>query len=377
MAHYRFSPSASTRWMACPACLRLSDGIADKTSPHAEEGTQAHAVAAALLTETPVPACPEEMREYAAGYADFVRDLADADAITTVEQEIISTTLKNFGGTIDAMVLNRKRRQLCIVDFKYGRGVSVHAEGNTQLLCYAALAAETVDYSQIRLVRVYIYQPRAMDGNAIRCAEYTPQEIMLWKSGQLVPAMAAAEVEAPDARPGDWCRWCKAFPLNCEGIRAQVQDRALIALKEAGPVTPPPAVDALTQEQFARAVEAAELLEAWVKAVKAEALLRLKAGSVVRGWKLVRTAPHRRWKDDAAVKVCEILGDAAWEPKSLVSPAAAEKLAKGKEAKDAIRECAFKPTGELTMAEEGDRRPAELPSQMATDALVRDDDYLL
>ena len=44
MLHAKLSPSASSRWIACPGSVQLCEKInrEEKPSPYAEEGTKAH-----------------------------------------------------------------------------------------------------------------------------------------------------------------------------------------------------------------------------------------------------------------------------------------------------------------------------------------------
>ena len=44
--HARLSPSAASRWISCPASVRLLEGLEQApSSPYAAEGTKAHALA--------------------------------------------------------------------------------------------------------------------------------------------------------------------------------------------------------------------------------------------------------------------------------------------------------------------------------------------
>ena len=47
--HAKLSPSSAVRWMTCPGSVALSEGIEDKSSSNADEGSMMHAMAAKCL----------------------------------------------------------------------------------------------------------------------------------------------------------------------------------------------------------------------------------------------------------------------------------------------------------------------------------------
>lgn len=81
MSHAKLSPSAAERWMTCPGSVVLSEGMPEKTSAFAEEGTQAHALAEMLLNNTPgVMNTSFGMLDYVMIYVDHVRGLMGEEA---------------------------------------------------------------------------------------------------------------------------------------------------------------------------------------------------------------------------------------------------------------------------------------------------------
>lgn len=75
-AHAKLSPSSAERWMNCPGSVVLSEGMPDKTTQFAEEGTMAHAVAEAMLLGNPYQA-DKDMETYCKLYVDHVRFLVE------------------------------------------------------------------------------------------------------------------------------------------------------------------------------------------------------------------------------------------------------------------------------------------------------------
>ena len=85
----------------------------------------------------------------------------------------------------------------------------------------------------------------------------------------------------------------------------------------------------LTAQQISELLDKADVIETWLKAVRAYAQELIEAGDHVPGWKLVPKRGTRKWKDERTVKqrlASEGLQDFIAE--ELVSPAQAERLAK-------------------------------------------------
>ena len=49
--HAKFAPSAAHRWIPCPGSIRLSEGVDDRPSEYAMEGTILHTVSEQCLRE--------------------------------------------------------------------------------------------------------------------------------------------------------------------------------------------------------------------------------------------------------------------------------------------------------------------------------------
>ena len=87
--------------------------------------------------------------------------------------------------------------------------------------------------------------------------------------------------------------------------------------------------ESLTAQQIAELLDKADVIETWLKAVRAYAQELIEAGDYVPNWKLVPKRGTRKWKDERIVKqrlASEGLQDFIAE--ELVSPAQAERLAK-------------------------------------------------
>jgi len=87
--------------------------------------------------------------------------------------------------------------------------------------------------------------------------------------------------------------------------------------------------ESLTSQQISELLDKADVIETWLKAVRAYAQELIEAGDYVPGWKLVPKRGTRKWKDERLVKqrlASEGLQDFIVE--ELVSPTQAERLAK-------------------------------------------------
>jgi len=175
-AHYRFSPSAASRWLACPGSLTLPE-VEDEGSEYAREGTAAHDLAEqcwltgldpSAFIDGEIEGFPvtEEMAEAVQLYMDTVEMESRHESCEVwTENKIAHSSMSGFGGTVDCMIWNPSSEVLTIVDFKYGAGVVVEVEKNPQLLCYALLALNTIATQtegerQSIEVRLIVVQPR-------------------------------------------------------------------------------------------------------------------------------------------------------------------------------------------------------------------------
>jgi hypothetical protein len=376
--HFKFSPSAAYRWTKCPGSLAACEGLPDRTSSYAEEGTLAHAVGAALLKGQHPPDCPEEMLDHCLEYQELIENLRDPDGVLEVEKEILSAIISGFGGTIDSLIYNPKPQELIVTDLKYGKGVPVFAENNLQLLSYGSLACEAYMTKPVKTVKFYIFQPRAPTDEPLREDHSTPEALSSWRGGFLIPAIAKANEPNAPRCGGEWCRWCKAM-ATCPEARAEVESRAMVALQSAKTgMVRPPAPENLTPTEIANVLDFSAILADWITAVEANAMQRLMAGEQITGRKLVRKGTHRKWQDPkvAAETLEKLLGKEVWTAPELISPAQAEKLAKGGELKKKVASLAFHPEGEITIAPITDKRPAINPAQITAETLAEEDSYL-
>lgn len=149
--HALLSPSSSERWINCPPSAKENVG-GDTGSTYAQQGTDAHTlceykVKKALGFKVRDPTddleyFDEEMAECTDAYCEFVMEQVQAaketcaDPLVLVEQRLDFTrwVAESFG-TADCIVV--ADGVMTVIDFKYGLGVLVEAEGNSQMRMYA------------------------------------------------------------------------------------------------------------------------------------------------------------------------------------------------------------------------------------------------
>ncbi len=174
-SHALLSPSSSSRWMMCPPSARLCENVEEKSSIFAEEGTEAHTLceykvnkALGIDCEDPTPTLSyhnEEMEGCAEEYAAFVLDAFQAeknegkDPLIPTEQSLdISRYVPDCSGTGDCIII--ADRSLHIIDFKYGQGVAVSADHNTQMMLYALGALDMFgSLYGVSKVMMTVFQP--------------------------------------------------------------------------------------------------------------------------------------------------------------------------------------------------------------------------
>lgn len=139
MAKHAFlSASASHRWINCPPSAKLCEGIKDKSSPYAQEGTDCHELCAYLVekalgrdVEDPtenltyysgeIQNCAEEYRDYVLEQFERSKKFC-SDPMVFIEQRLdFSRWVENGFGTGDCVIIADE--VLHIIDYKHGLGV--------------------------------------------------------------------------------------------------------------------------------------------------------------------------------------------------------------------------------------------------------------
>lgn len=362
--HALLSASSAHRWLECPPSVRLTADIPDTAGEAAAEGTLAHSVVEERLDSIiekgiwPKKASAKlrmderyrpVMEEHADTMVAYVMDIFDrlhAPILMSEQRLDFSRWVPDGFGTGDALVI--ADGELHVIDYKYGKGVPVYAEGNPQLRLYALGAYEAYDplYS-IHTVHMHIVQPR-LDSQTSETL--TAEELLRWADEYVVPRAQLALEGSGSMHPGEWCRFCRVR-ATCRA-RAE-QQLALARYEFQSPLL-------LTPEEIGDILGRVDELSKWAKSVKDYALqTAVHSGESFPGWKLVRGRANRKLTDEA--EVAAILTEQGFPPEKIYSLKGLtdlEEVVGKKHLADLLGDLIVKPEGRPTLAPESDRRQA-------------------
>lgn len=339
-AHSKLGASSMSRWSKCPGSVReAAKAPPGKSSSYAEEGSDAHALAARCLRKVANPGSfigktiTEDGRTFLVDQemADAVQVYVDAiDAVTDITHATEMKVEKRFDlsavhagcfGTADAVVWDAANKTLHVFDYKHGAGIPVEVRGNPQLMYYGLGALLASGYPARKVV-LTIVQPRCdhPDG-PVRSDELDAIDLLDFKTDLKSYAVAT---EAPDAPlvPGDHCRFCPAAAL-CPALVRKNQE---VARLEFGPTL------SYDPAKLKLALDSRETLKAWLKALDEFAYAEAEAGRTPTGYKLVAKRANRKWRDEGELAVylqgaytASVMRE-VYEPATLKSPAQMEKV---------------------------------------------------
>ncbi len=381
MAHAVLSASGSKRWLSCPPSARLERKFPDKAGEAAQEGTLAHALAEARIrcwigelslrelavrTETIFrdPLYSPEMDEYVQEYVDLCTEkINEAQGVALVEERLdFSRWVKNGFGTGDMVIIGDG--VLEIVDLKYGKGVPISAEGNTQMQLYALGAIEQYGYIyDFDHVRMSIFQPR----NGGLSTQLMPvNELLAWGES-IKPIAELAYAGKGDFKAGEHCRFCRAA-AQCKALSEYNMEIAKLEFRDA---------DLLTDDEVSFVLERVDGLVRYAEKIKTHALEEALKGHRWPGFKVVEGRSNRKITDEAkAVKLLRGAGyadDVIYKPLEMQTITALEKLVTKKKFGELLGSVIEKPPGKPTLVPEDDKRPEYDPVQSEFEVMEEED----
>ena len=361
-AHAKLSASGAERWLTCPGSIKAEESIPDKSSKFAMEGTAAHELAELCLTKNRTAISylnqllpesqwkvDEDMSEHVQTYVDYVDQFAGHRMI---EQRVdFSKYVPDGFGTSDGIIIDNDTMH--IIDLKFGKGIRVDADNNSQGKLYAigALCDYGFLYDVERIV-IHIVQPRL---DHISVWEISAVELLAWAEWVKDRAKLCSEPDAPRVASEKACLWCKAKP-TCPELMALTESATLADFTDIS--VSPKSPDKLSVRDLRFALDNKKLIISWLDAVEQLAFERLSAGEDFAGYKLVHGRSSRSWSDpqEAEQVLFEELGDALFAPKKIITAPQAEKLL-GKKKIGLLDGLVSKHEGKPTMVPESDNRP--------------------
>ena len=361
-----FSPSASARLLTCPGSAKASEGIPEQQSLFASEGHDAHALAEIRLSEKlgfetkekieDLTWYNKEMEDYISDYVSYVMDtIAQVkktcpDAIVLVEQRVAAEKYdKSLFGSTDVAIIADGVLQ--IIDLKYGRGVPVSAENNTQEMCYGLCAMETFgSLYDIETIKLCIFQPRL---NNVSEWSLSVEDLYKWADDILKPGIEKIKAGSEEFHPSRHCIFCKAKPL-CKALRDQNLELAKHEFRPAF---------LMEDSEIEEVLDKAEDFVNWINSVKDFALEDAMKGKKYEHYKLVEGRSTRKYSDeDAVAATVKEAGFNPYEEKLLTITAMQARLGKAK-FEELLGGLIIKPKGKLTLVNRDDKRPEVNPAE--------------
>lgn len=375
--HALLSASGSSKWLNCTPSARLEDKIPQSSSIYAEEGTLAHEIAtlelnfrlghvtkreynSELKKLKKSSLYKDEMEINVDIYVEIVLEkYAEAlkrnpDAVILVEERVdYSHIVENGFGIADNIIISDGI--LDVTDLKYGAGVQVDAEENSQLMIYGLGALLKYEFTyDIHTIRLSICQPRK---DHYSTWEISVEDLLKWAEEIVREKAKLAYQGLGDQRTGSWCRFCRAKPV----CRAYADKNLELAKYEfRNPQT-------LEDFELADIFLKIPVLQEWAKSVTDYMLEEALKGKQYPGLKVVSGKSNRAFQNVEKAKewlmkegVDENIFMKEQKPK-FFGITDADKILK-KELEDEkysefFKLFVYKPEGAPTLVHESDKRP--------------------
>lgn len=374
--HKRFGGSTIARTLNCPYWRGAADDMPPQpSSEFADRGTLLHdAMEQIMLADDGfnpldvignvyegIELTAELYKEKIVPAMAAVTDIFNEYSVTDYTCEEAVQLADDLGGTADMLARGEITLDgevvnvaLCL-DYKFGDGVVVDAEGNEQGLFYSACAErtpETADlFEDIEVLVVGIIQPTAHDG-----ANYSLWEVDPIEMAQMVDMSVRARDTAESDNPGQpnagkWCAFCPNEAV-CPAKTGELQNLNRLDL---------------TQIEKLPTFSEVATMKKTLKAIEKLTHEQLEQGVNIPGWKLVSKRASRVYNDQEAVedkirKSKKIKKEDAYDYK-VKTPAQLEKVCKLKDVdfQAVFGDLVSSVSSGTTLASEDDKREAVIP----------------
>ena len=369
-AHAKLSASGASRWATCPGSVQMEDGIPDKESIYAQEGTLAHEMSELKLKHYLDPKgfgkrklnaaikklkenelYQAEMESYTDTYVDFIKEKAlsfPSNPYIEIEKRVDFSRWVDGGfGTCDCVLIHGST--LSIIDLKYGKGVPVSAEQNEQLILYALGAYDAFNLIyNLDKIELNIVQPRI---NNFSTWEISLTELLLWGDYFKVQAEKALGGNGELVPSAKACKFCKARDICTARAENNLSLESEINLKP----------NEIPKDKLYEYISRGEDIAKWVADLKAYALDMCLKGEDVKGLKAVAGRTSRSWtnQDEAINKLIEGgIDEAIIYDKVPLTLAKLEKALGKQQFTTLVGDMVVTSEGKPTLVFENDKRPA-------------------
>lgn len=369
-AHAKLSASGASRWATCPGSVQMEDGIPDKESIYAQEGTLAHEMSELKLKHYLDPKgfgkrklnaaikklkenelYQAEMDSFTDTYVDFIKEKAlsfSSNPYIEIEKRVDFSRWVDGGfGTCDCILIHGST--LSIIDLKYGKGVPVSAEQNEQLILYALGAYDAFNLIyNLDKIELNIVQPRI---NNFSTWEISLTELLLWGDYFKVQAEKALGGNGELVPSAKACKFCKARDICTARAENNLSLESEIKLKP----------NEIPKDKLYEYISRGEDIAKWVADLKAYALDMCLKGEDVKGLKAVAGRTSRSWtnQDEAINKLIEGgIDEAIIYDKVPLTLAKLEKALGKQQFTTLVGDMVVTSEGKPTLVFENDKRPA-------------------
>jgi hypothetical protein len=242
--HAKLSASGSETWLNCAGSVNAQLRYENKSSRYAIEGTFAHELADLCLKNN-LPALnylnetltikdndiiktlivTEKMANYVQEYVNYVNSYTTSESVLYTENKVdFSNYVPDGFGTLDSAVYLPETETLHIFDLKYGKGVKVTAEKNTQGMLYALGMINELDgLDRFEDVYIHIIQPRIPSLTHYKTSR---TELLEWSKYVSERAKMTMLDDAPRTAGDKQCKWCLARK-ECEAFKNLTLDKII------------------------------------------------------------------------------------------------------------------------------------------------------
>lgn len=369
-AHAKLSASGASRWATCPGSVQMEEGIPDKESVYAQEGTLAHEMSELKLKHYLDPKgfgkrklnaaikklkenelYQAEMDSFTDTYVDFIKEKAlsfPSNPYIEIEKRVDFSRWVDGGfGTCDCVLIHGST--LSIIDLKYGKGVPVSSEQNEQLILYALGAYDAFNLIyNLDKIELNIVQPRI---NNFSTWEISLTELLLWGDYFKVQAEKALGGNGELVPSAKACKFCKARDICTARAENNLSLESEIKLKP----------NEIPKDKLYEYISRGEDIAKWVADLKAYALDMCLKGEDVKGLKAVAGRTSRSWtnQDEAINKLIEGgIDEAIIYDKVPLTLAKLEKALGKQQFTTLVGDMVVTSEGKPTLVFENDKRPA-------------------